>query len=186
MAEWQSIVDREGDHTERLEVPGGWLYRTMIVPYAESAAPSIALAFVPQPLTTLMRSVADAYATPAAMTPEEPTPAEREDEERERLNMVAANAVKREHNFVSVWSIPGVDFFDAPHIYDATHMYYDAHWGENQTGIVKIPGKKWLDLWRAAEELIRASGDEHHVFIEDFVSSVDADGTKVLSLQTGS
>lgn len=45
---WE-IVDKtgEGDYTERLVVPGGWLYRNVIVPYAEDKDLVMAMVFVP-------------------------------------------------------------------------------------------------------------------------------------------
>ena len=40
---WASSYNR----TERLAVPGGWLYRDTIEPYSEGSAGSVALVFVP-------------------------------------------------------------------------------------------------------------------------------------------
>lgn len=63
MTDWEMVTRRidDGEITERLEVPGGWLYRTIIRPrvphhYSESSSPfvedptdvSVAMAFVPR------------------------------------------------------------------------------------------------------------------------------------------
>lgn len=32
----------------------------------------------------------------------------------------------------------------------------------------KIEGNTWLDLYRAANEVVEKSGDTHHIFIENF------------------
>lgn len=48
---WELINQRgDSDCTERLPVPGGWLYRTIITPPSEGAPESVALVFVPNPL----------------------------------------------------------------------------------------------------------------------------------------
>lgn len=60
---------------------------------------------------------------------------------------------------------------------------YDGGWGKS--GVVKLPkNPTWLDLWKAADTLIRMSGDSHHVFVEDF--SPLKKNPKVFSLGTGS
>jgi hypothetical protein len=50
-AHWESVNQRGGnDSTERLRVPGGWLYRTILTPPSEDGVESVALAFVPDTL----------------------------------------------------------------------------------------------------------------------------------------
>lgn len=56
--------------------------------------------------------------------------------------------------------------------------YHDRH-------TAPIQGPTWGDLYRAADEVIRRSGDSHHIFIEGFYHSVKGDNT-VLELTTGS
>lgn len=47
---WETVVDQHGyGDTERLEVPGGWLYRTTFAGADQSAPPSVAMVFVPDP-----------------------------------------------------------------------------------------------------------------------------------------
>jgi hypothetical protein len=46
-----------------------------------------------------------------------------------------------------------------------------------------IEGPLWVDLYRAADQCIQASGDSHHSFIEDFMRELDQ--AKLL-LTTGS
>jgi hypothetical protein len=90
------------------------------------------------------------------------------------------------HNFNSRWSI-FEDFTTLEDFHDLAFagpitLNYDPHgWGEPQS--INIMGPvTWLDLWRAADKLIEASGDSHHIFIEDFKDN----GEGVLTLWTGS
>jgi hypothetical protein len=43
--EWVAVDDSEGNKTDRLEVPGGWLYRVRVQGH-------VSLAFVPRPAET--------------------------------------------------------------------------------------------------------------------------------------
>jgi|GEM_PF-1896149 hypothetical protein len=86
----------------------------------------------------------------------------------------------------SYWSISADnDFinmsFNHPYV-GATEVSYpaDMQWGKASS--VKIEGPTWLDLWKAADKAIQESGDEHHVFIEDFYELENG----VLQLHTGS
>lgn len=45
---------------------------------------------------------------------------------------------------------------------------YDQHWGDNPVSVT-VTNPTYMDLWRAANELILKSGDTHHVFVENFV-----------------
>lgn len=82
----------------------------------------------------------------------------------------------------SVWSISEVEDLMAAHPYlGARFVCYTSHWGKNHPQ-VPIEGDRWLDLWRAADQCIRASGDDHHIFIETF----EERGDGVLFLHTGS
>jgi hypothetical protein len=90
-------------------------------------------------------------------------------------------AIGEKHGFVSRWSMLDGISFDAPHPFaGAKVVLYDEHWGGEGVG-ADIDGPTWLDLWRAADKAISASGDQHHVFIERFTQ----DGT-ALRLTTGS
>jgi hypothetical protein len=84
----------------------------------------------------------------------------------------------------SVWSIYEVEDLYADHPYKgATELYYGDHWGEESV-VEEIKGSRWIDLWAAADAAIRASGDEHHIFIERFATV--ADEPQTLRLTTGS
>jgi hypothetical protein len=81
----------------------------------------------------------------------------------------------------AIWSIYEVDNLSEPHPFgDVTTVTYESHWGPNP--VVKgIAGHTWAALYTAANACIRDSGDDHHVFIEDFKVRGDT-----LVLSTGS
>ena len=92
------------------------------------------------------------------------------------------------HKLQAIWSVYELDpakGFDSVDPYTGTGQYivYDNHWGGSDV-VVKIGGPTWGDLYRAADEAIRASGDSHHVFIESFTPIRDKPGH--LRLSTGS
>lgn len=48
MSDWEVVNERAGSEiTERMSVTGGWIYRTQIIPYAESSPVAVAMTFVP-------------------------------------------------------------------------------------------------------------------------------------------
>lgn len=76
--------------------------------------------------------------------------------------------VADDHDFNTIWSNDDVDDLYMPHPFEGvTHILYSEHWG-NSDVTVPIKGNTWVDLWRAAETAINESGDNHHIFIEDF------------------
>ena len=84
----------------------------------------------------------------------------------------------------STWSLYQVNLMTTCHAYkDATHVVYDEHWGDKEV-VVKIEGKDWNALYRAADAAIQQSGDSHHCFIESFSTTEDKPGH--LRLHTGS
>ena len=84
----------------------------------------------------------------------------------------------------STWSLYRVNNMTTCHPYkDATHVVYDEHWGDKEI-VVKIDGRDWNALYRAADAAIQQSGDSHHCFIESFSTTVDKPGH--LRLHTGS
>lgn len=92
--------------------------------------------------------------------------------------------VKAECHFTSFWSMYEVDDFYAKHPFtDAKSVTYIDHWGDNPVAAA-IPGDRWIDLWRAADECISLSGDDHHIFIERFRPAENSSSTLVL--HTGS
>lgn len=81
----------------------------------------------------------------------------------------------------AIWSIFEVEELGEQHPYrDAERVVYRDHWGRVEVA-EQIPGGTWIDLYIAADRCIRASGDDHHIFIEQF----QVEGTDLV-LQTGS
>lgn len=94
-------------------------------------------------------------------------------------------SIQERDGFRSIWSLYKVSDLDSIHPYhDAEYVVYDQHWGEGGETVRRITGPFWSDLYRAADEAIRASGDGHHVFIEAFDPIEDKPGH--LRLSTGS
>ena len=87
--------------------------------------------------------------------------------------------VQEANRFMSVWSI-----FDVDNVFDLSGM--QGREMAYQGKVVPLPGGtlQWWDLWRAAERLIKESGDSHHVFIETFVPRKN--NPNILELVTGS
>jgi len=84
----------------------------------------------------------------------------------------------------SVWSIYEADNLSDRHPFEgADRVVYRNHWGKNPVSC-SINGATWAALWVAANACIRDSGDDHHIFIEDF--RPDPEDTRTLLLSTGS
>lgn len=84
----------------------------------------------------------------------------------------------------SEWSVYEVEDMNDRHPFlGATRVVYKDHWGDKPVECV-INGLTWAALYVAANACIRDSGDEHHVFIEQFRPSKD--DAKTLILTTGS
>lgn len=93
--------------------------------------------------------------------------------------------IQEKNNLWSVWS----DYYISPS--DMKKNFSDKpvlsisyeSWGPTQK--MKI-GKvaSWLDMWKAAEQLMKLSGDEHHQFIESFDEDKKKPGN--FKLSTGS
>jgi hypothetical protein len=90
--------------------------------------------------------------------------------------------VANEHGFKTIWSMNEVEDLRNPFAGSATHVVYAGY--QNPPIAFPINGNTWVDLWRAAEMAIKASGDNHHIFIEDFIPDPNVPG--VLLLSTGS
>lgn len=103
--------------------------------------------------------------------------------DQERADFERKNAhykeVARKHKFASVWSL-----YEVANLQDAAPF--------NGVDMLRYAGVEvpvphnptWLDLWFAADAAMSASGDEHHIFIEQFVPVKDS--PRVLELWTGS
>lgn len=84
----------------------------------------------------------------------------------------------------STWSAYEADNLSDCHPYaGANRVVYKDHWGDKPVSC-SINGSTWAALWVAADACIRDSGDEHHVYIEQFTISQADPGTLILS--TGS
>jgi hypothetical protein len=85
---------------------------------------------------------------------------------------------QEEHKLETIWSmyeLPEHGFLqDHPYPSDAFVCYQGGH--------VPVFGSTWGDIYRAADWAIRNSGDQHHIFIEDF----DLRNGNELHLVTGS
>jgi hypothetical protein len=89
--------------------------------------------------------------------------------------------IKSELGLRSIWSIYEVDNLNERHPYpNGLFVTYKDHWGK-QAQHCAVYGDTWADLYRAADNCICNSGDEHHVFIERFTLVNGA-----LELTTGS
>jgi hypothetical protein len=85
----------------------------------------------------------------------------------------------------SEWSIYSVNDLYEPHPFPGFNsVVYRNHRGEG-TVRATINGSTWADLWLAADVCIRESGDEDHVYIEEF-ELFKEENTQVLFLHTGS
>lgn len=77
--------------------------------------------------------------------------------------------VKTMLGLTTTWSITEVDNLSNPHPYEGVEtVTYKDHWGDIGTVEVPINGTSWAALYVAANDAIRDSGDEHHIFIEGF------------------
>jgi len=92
---------------------------------------------------------------------------------------------QRENGLQAIWSIyelPVHGFLDRhPFLCDSFVVYRD-HWGTVRDRRYPVMGTTWADLYRAADLAIRDSGDDHHVFIEQFHPRAD----NTVELVTGS
>lgn len=82
----------------------------------------------------------------------------------------------------STWSIWEVTDFTAVAFPGKRKMTYAVNWGNKDIELDLPENPTWLDMWKAADRIIKDSGDQHHVFIEGFT---EKDGG-VLDLDTGS
>ena len=91
--------------------------------------------------------------------------------------------VKKELGLDAVWSIYEVDNLSERHPFEgATKVIYRAYGSGDQE--VAINGSTWAALYVAGNALIRDSGDNHHVFIEQFKQS--SINPEILFMTTGS
>lgn len=76
--------------------------------------------------------------------------------------------VKADLGLSAIWSKFDVDNLNDPHPFPSgVFVVYKDHWG-NKPVHCAVYGSTWAAIYMAANACIRDSGDEHHVFIEDF------------------
>ena len=93
------------------------------------------------------------------------------------------DTVRNELGLTSVWSIYEVENLSERHPFEgATKVHYKDHWGKPVTK--EIIGSTWTALYVAGDAAIRDSGDNHHIFIEQFLPSKT--NPDVLVMSTGS
>jgi hypothetical protein len=89
--------------------------------------------------------------------------------------------VREELGLSATWSMYEIDNLSERHPFEGVEtVTYKDHWGD-QPVVTRINGSTWAALYVAANAAIRDSGDEHHVFIENFKQVGDT-----LILSTGS
>jgi len=93
------------------------------------------------------------------------------------------NQVREDLGLNAVWSIYEVDNLSERHPFKGvTKVIYRAYGSGDHE--VAIEGNTWKSLYVAADQLIRDSGDRHHIYIESFKqSSIDPE---ILFVTTGS
>jgi hypothetical protein len=92
------------------------------------------------------------------------------------------HAIKSEEKLRAIWSLYKIEDLDAVHPYPADSIVvYSQHWGDKPVHCA-VQGATWRDIYRAADNCIRLSGDDHHVFIESF----DLKNGNELHMSTGS
>lgn len=92
----------------------------------------------------------------------------------EEDNYERVNKLCEQHNDTfknSIWSVYEInDFNDIAFEGENLTLFYKNHWG---TPVYEdLPtNPTWLDMWKYGDYLISISGDNHHIFIEDFKRS---------------
>lgn len=90
-------------------------------------------------------------------------------------------SVQKDLDLDAIWSVSEVDDLNRSHPFEGvTKVVYRNHWGSKSVSCTII-GNTWASLYVAANACIRDSGDNHHVFIENFTKEDDT-----LILSTGS
>jgi hypothetical protein len=89
------------------------------------------------------------------------------EEKASNSNYEKLSKIQNKYNLMAVWSmsIPATDLDNlTPPISKIT---YDS-WGPQQVHTFDTPTQmSWLELWKLADKMMVASGDTHHVFIEN-------------------
>ncbi len=87
---------------------------------------------------------------------------------------------REDNGLNTIWSVYSLQ----EHGFLENHPWQGAKILVYKSSTAQILGQTWGDLYRAADEVIERSGDQHHIFIEGFgVYSTD---NSMLELTTGS
>ena len=68
----------------------------------------------------------------------------------------------------SVWSMYEVDSLNHNHPYPSDAIIVYTNGPDGKTVRCVVNGSNWVDVYVAANECIRNSGDQHHIYIEAF------------------
>jgi len=91
--------------------------------------------------------------------------------------------VREELGLDAVWSIYEVDNLSERHPFEGVKKVIYRAYGSGDHEVA-INGSTWAALYVAGNALIRDSGDEHHVYIEEFKQS--SINPEILFMTTGS
>lgn len=87
-------------------------------------------------------------------------------------NYKKLNEIADQNNFMSIWSVDEVlpEDMDTPFSKDLVKSIRYEYGEGQEVMIFDGDGENftWLQAWKYADQLIRQSGDTHHMFIEDF------------------
>lgn len=108
-----------------------------------------------------------------------------ENEEFDR-NYTALSKIAKKNGFQSVWSVgeAPAKVLNEKMSGKVAKLVYES-WGPTQEVVFDQPQEMtWLELWKAADQLMKQSTDSHHCFVEGFHEDEKNPGTYKLS--TGS
>ncbi len=78
-------------------------------------------------------------------------------------------SVQEDLGLTAIWSMYEIDNLNDSHPFPSdAFVVYNTHWGEKKEVHCAVYGNTWSAIYVAANACIRNSGDEHHVFIENF------------------
>ncbi len=79
------------------------------------------------------------------------------------------DSVRKDLGLDAIWSMYEIDNLNERHPYPSdAFVVYKNHWGETKDVHCAVYGGTWAAVYVAANACIRDSGDEHHVYIENF------------------
>lgn len=98
-----------------------------------------------------------------------------EEQNYDKLHNIAEN-----NNLKTIWSISEIPADKMNEVFSDDKV--EISYANNSIKLKKMAS--WLDIWKAADQLIKLSGDSHHIFIENF--EVDKNKKNHFKLTTGS